>query len=193
MSARLETVSQPTARGMLFVHSASAALCPHIEWAAGAVLGARVDLEWTAQPAEPGTRRAELSWTGPVGTGAALASGLGRLGRARFEVTEEPTPGSDGQRYSFTPTLGAFSAVVGVHGDILVRGERRPMLACCMDQCMVDVTGMEVQIGEEVTLFGFDREGNALLSQDVANFCGANEGCALTSALSPRVERIIEN
>ena len=71
--------------------------------------------------------------------------------------------------------------------------ERRPLLACCMDQCMVDVTGMELQIGEEVTLFGFDREGNALLSQDVANFCGANEGCALTSALSPRVERIIEN
>lgn len=124
MSARLETVSQPTARGMLFVHSASAALCPHIEWAAGAVLGTRVDLEWTEQPAEPGARRAELSWTGPMGTGAALASGLGRLGRARFEVTEEPTSGSDGQRYSFTPALGAFSAVVGVHGDILVPEDR---------------------------------------------------------------------
>ena len=88
---------------------------------------------------------------------------------------------------------GLYLPLVEMHGDILVRGERRPLLACCMDQCMVDVTGMEVQIGEEVTLFGFDREGNALLSQDVANFCGANEGCALTSALSPRVERIIEN
>ena len=88
---------------------------------------------------------------------------------------------------------GLYLPLVEMHGDILVCGERRPMLACCMDQCMVDVTGMEVQIGEEVTLFGFDREGNALLSQDVANFCGANEGCALTSALSPRVERIIEN
>lgn len=88
---------------------------------------------------------------------------------------------------------GLYLPLVEMHGDILVRGERRPLLACCMDQCMVDVTGMEVQIGEEVTLFGFDREGNVLLSQDVANFCGANEGCALTSALSPRVERIIEN
>ena len=39
-------------------------------------------------------------------------------------VTEEPTAGSDGQRYSFTPTLGAFSAVVGVHGDILVPEDR---------------------------------------------------------------------
>lgn len=113
-----------TTRGVILIHSASAALCPHIEWAAGAVLGTRVDLEWTNQPAEPGARRAELSWTGAAGTGAALASALGRLGRARFEVTEEPTPGSDGQRYCFTPTLGAFSAVVGVHGDILVPEDR---------------------------------------------------------------------
>ena len=88
---------------------------------------------------------------------------------------------------------GLYLPLVEMHGDILVRGERRPLLACCMDQCMVDVTGMDVHPGEEVTLFGFDRAGNVLLSQDVANFCGANEGCALTSALSPRVERIIEN
>ena len=88
---------------------------------------------------------------------------------------------------------GLYLPLVEMHGDVLVRGERRPLLACCMDQCMVDVTGMDVHPGEEVTLFGFDRAGNVLLSQDVANFCGANEGCALTSALSPRVERIIEN
>ena len=88
---------------------------------------------------------------------------------------------------------GLYLPYVEMHGGILVRGERRPLLACCMDQCMVDVTGMDVQIGEEVTLFGFDRAGNALLSQDAASFCGANEGCALTAALSPRVARIIEN
>lgn len=124
MSARFETISQPAARGMVFIHSALAALCPHVEWAAGAVLGTRVDLEWSEQPAEPGSRRAELSWTGPIGTGAGLASALSRLARIRFEVTEEPTPGSDGQRYCYTPTLGAFSAVVGVHGDILVPEDR---------------------------------------------------------------------
>lgn len=88
---------------------------------------------------------------------------------------------------------GLYLPLVEKHGDVLIRGERRPLLACCMDQCMVDVTGMDAQIGEEVTLFGYDRAGHALLSQDVANFCGANEGCALTAALSHRVERIIEN
>ena len=34
-------------RGVLFVHSASRALCPYIEWAAAEVLGARVHLDWT--------------------------------------------------------------------------------------------------------------------------------------------------
>lgn len=124
MSARFETISQPAARGMVFIHSAVAALCPHVEWAAGAVLGGRVSFEWMQQPAEPGSRCAELSWTGPIGTGSGLASALSRLTRIRFEVTEEPTGASDGHRYCFTPTLGPFSAVVGVHGDILVPEDR---------------------------------------------------------------------
>lgn len=124
MSARFETNSQSQARGMIFIHSASAALCPNIEWAIGSALGGRPALSWTPQPAESGAQRTEFSWTGPAGTGAALASGLQNLGRVRFEVTEEPTAGSDGQRFCFTPTLGAFSAVVGVHGDILVPEDR---------------------------------------------------------------------
>ena len=38
-------------RGVLFVHSATRAMCPHIEWAAGNVLGARATFDWTEQPA----------------------------------------------------------------------------------------------------------------------------------------------
>ncbi len=113
-----------TTRGVILVHSASAALCPHIEWALGSTLGGRVDLAWSTQPAEPGARRAEWSWTGPIGTGAALASALKRLSVLRFEVTEEPTASSDGQRYSYTPALGTFTAVVGIHGDVLVPEDR---------------------------------------------------------------------
>lgn len=112
------------ARGMVFIHSASAALRPHVEWALGAVLGSRVSLAWTEQPAEPGTHRTELSWTGEPGSGAALASALAKIAVVRFEVTEEPTLASDGQRYAFTPGLGSFAAVTGVHGDILVPEDR---------------------------------------------------------------------
>ena len=124
MTARMAAVGQPMARGMLFIHSAPAALCPHLEWAAGSVLGDAVDLAWTEQPAEPRSRRTELAWSGEAGKGAALASKLAAYERVRFEVTEDATPGSDGQRFCFTPSLGAFSATVGVHGDILISEDR---------------------------------------------------------------------
>jgi hypothetical protein len=112
------------ARGMIFIHSAPAALRPHIEWALGSALDAQVPLSWTEQHAESGAQRAEFSWVGRVGTGAALASSLARLARVRFEVTEEPSPGADGQRFMYTPALGSFAATVGIHGDILVSEDR---------------------------------------------------------------------
>ncbi len=39
-------------------------------------------------------------------------------------MTEEPSASSDGQRHCFTPSLGAYSAVVGIHGDILIPEDR---------------------------------------------------------------------
>lgn len=121
MSARQGTTAT---RGMVFIHSASAALCPHVEWALSSALGSRTSLEWTPQTAEPGKRRAEMSWSAEVGTGAFLASALRGLEQLRFEVTEEPSPAADGQRFAYTPSLGAFSATIGIHGDILVPEDR---------------------------------------------------------------------
>ncbi len=111
-------------RGVLYVHSAPSALCPHIEWAAGGVLGIAVSLEWTPQPAQAGTYRAEYSWTGDTGTAAALASALRGWNHLRFEVTEEPTASSEGARFSCTPDLGVFHAVTGLHGDLMIPEDR---------------------------------------------------------------------
>ena len=113
-----------TTRGVVYVHATPTALCPHIEWAVGAVLGVRVTLEWTGQPAAPGMVRAELSWQGEPGTAASIASALRDWRLIRFEVTEEPSPGGEGERYSCTPDLGLFSAAIGMHGDIMVREDR---------------------------------------------------------------------
>lgn len=124
MTRRFGQVPTPTTRGVVFVHSAPTPLCPHVEWAIGAVLGAQQRFDWTSQSAQPGTMRMELSWVGPAGTGAQLASKLRAMDRLRFEVTEEATQGSEGQRYAYTPRLGIFSAVIGAHGDILVSEER---------------------------------------------------------------------
>src|SRR4051812_15778923 len=111
-------------RGVLFIHSAPTALCPHVEWAIGSVVDKRTDLEWTPQPAAPGMFRSELSWTGAQGTGAQLASALRGWAHLRFEVTEEPSQGVDGGRWSHTPELGIFHAVTDVHGNIMVPENR---------------------------------------------------------------------
>jgi hypothetical protein len=111
-------------RGVVFVHSAPSAVCPHVEWAVGGVLGAPASLSWTPQPAATGTYRAELSWQGAPGTAARICSALRGWAHLRFEVTEEPTPASEGVRYSYTPDLGVFSAVAGLHGDLMIPEDR---------------------------------------------------------------------
>jgi hypothetical protein len=113
-----------TTRGVLFVHASPSALCPHVEWAAGGVLGVPVDLSWTPQPARAASYRTEFSWTGAVGTGARLASALRGWEHLLFEVTEDPTSQSEGARYSFTPELGVYHAVTGLHGDVMIPEDR---------------------------------------------------------------------
>lgn len=113
-----------TTRGVVHIHSAPSALCPHVEWALGGVFGVPASLEWRPQPAERSAYRAEYAWRGPVGSATRLTSQLKRWNRLRFEVTEEATPDSEAERYSVTPSLGVFHAVVGLHGDILVPEDR---------------------------------------------------------------------
>src|SRR4051794_16916051 len=85
------TVTTRTAtRGVLYVHSAPSALCPHIEWAVGGVLGNPVNLEWTPQGAQAGAYRAEFSWTGEAGTGAAPPPTPRRGEHPRFRGPHEP-------------------------------------------------------------------------------------------------------
>src|SRR5215217_5945170 len=90
---RISSTDSTTAvtRGVLFVHASPSALCPHIEWAVGGVLGVPVDPSWTPQPAQSGTYRCEFSWSGTAGSAAAIASALRGWLHLRFEVTEEPT------------------------------------------------------------------------------------------------------
>ena len=152
-------------RGVVYVHSAPPALCPHVEWAVGGVLGVRVTLDWTPQPAAPGTVRAELSWQAEAGTGARLASALRDWMHLRFEVTEEPSAGAEGERWSSTPTLGLFHATTGVHGDILVREDRlRAALARAGSDPATDVLAeMQALLGkswdDELETFRYAGDG----------------------------------
>ena len=110
--------------GVVYLHASPAAVCPHVEWALSSALNARAQLKWTAQPAMPGQLRAVTNWVGPVGTGARLASALRSWSVLRFEVTEDPSTGVDGQRFCHTPQLGLWSGAMSANGDIMV-GELR--------------------------------------------------------------------
>ena len=116
--------------GVLYVHSSPPALCPHVEWAVAAELGSRVSLRWIAQPSSLGNLRAEVRWQGRSGTGGRLTAALRGWSPLRFEVTEDPGPGRDGELFSVTPSLGVFRATTSANGDILIGEDRlRALLA----------------------------------------------------------------
>jgi hypothetical protein len=116
--------------GVLAVLACPPPLCPHVEFAAGAVLGEPVSLSWTAQVARPGTLLAALEWRAGPGTAGQLAARLRRLGPVAFEVTEGPSCGCDAERYSYTATLGLHRAAIAANGDVVVaEGPLRDLLA----------------------------------------------------------------
>lgn len=113
-----------SAHGVVFIHSCPGAVAPHVDWALSAVFGSRTTIDWTAQPVDPGALRAEVVWSGPPGTGTTLASALIGFKPMRYEVTEDPSSQREGERFSYTPSLGLFRATIGAHGDVLVPEER---------------------------------------------------------------------
>lgn len=116
--------TQRITRGVVFIHSVTPALEPHVEWALSGALGYQVHIEWTAQPANPMYHRGEMSWQGDVGTGAVLASALNGWEHLRYEITEEATAVSEGGRWSHTPGLGIFYAQTDLVGNVVVPENR---------------------------------------------------------------------
>ncbi len=108
----------PSSTGCLLVHACPASLRAGVESALGGVLpphhGAPA---WS--PSDQGLR-ATLEWSGPAGSAAALADGLRALAAVTFEVTEDASPGYDGERYSFVPGLGLHRCATNAIGDLVV-------------------------------------------------------------------------
>lgn len=113
-----------TTAGVVWIHASPRAMRTHLEWAVGHAVGDALRFLWQGQPAEPGTERTEVHWSGPVGTGAAIASALAGWRGVRFEVTEDPVPGSDGMRWMHTPQLGITAQRIDASGSLMVPEER---------------------------------------------------------------------
>ncbi len=114
----------PTTRGVVFVHCCPSAIAPHVEWALAGVLGRPARLEWTAQPAAPTHLRAEAAWIGQIGTAARLAASLRAWPMLVFEITEDATWASDGERLAYVPGRGFHRSMISANGDVVVGEER---------------------------------------------------------------------
>ncbi|MGH3545193.1 MAG: DUF3145 domain-containing protein [Mycobacteriales bacterium] len=112
------------ARGVLYVHSCPAAVTPHVEWAVARVLGVPARLGWSPQGADSALLRAECEWSGTAGTAGQLASALRSWGMLRFEVTEDPGTGVDGERISHIPGHGTHRTAMSANGDVLISEDR---------------------------------------------------------------------
>ncbi len=152
--------------GVLYVHSSPPAICPHVEWAVAGELGVRVSLDWTAQPAAPGQLRAECVWRGRPGTAGRLAAALRGWSGLRYEVTEDPSSGADGERYAVTPGLGVFRCVTSANGDLLVGEDRLRAL-------VATTSGAELA-------HGLDRLLGAAWDEELEPFRAAGEGAPVT-------------
>jgi hypothetical protein len=64
-----------------------------------------------------------------VGTASKLVVALRAWPMLRFEVTEDPSPGLDGERFCFAPGLGLWHTRTGANGDIMVGEDQLRTLA----------------------------------------------------------------
>lgn len=120
----------PSTRGIVYVHCCPAAIAPHVEWALAGVLGCPARLQWTGQPVAPTHLRADAVWTGAIGTAAKLAASLRAWPMLVFEITEDGTWASDGERLAYVPGRGFHRSMTAANGDVVVGEERlRGLLA----------------------------------------------------------------
>lgn len=131
-------------QGVLYIHSAPRALTPHIEWAASGVLGMPCRIRWEDQHAHRGLLRAEMTWRGREDTGARLVSALRGMHEVRFEVTQEPTAVSDGERWSCTPELGIHHAATDRAGNIVLSEDH---VRGCLERAGSDVRALQRELG----------------------------------------------
>jgi hypothetical protein len=140
MTVHAQVVGQPaTAHGVVFIHACPSAITPHLVWALNAVFGTDIRIDWDPQPIAPSQQRAEIIWSGPPGTATKIASSLSAFRDTRYEVYEDPSTNREGERFSFTPSLGLFRATIGPHGDVQVQEDRLRTAVASADDLAAEI------------------------------------------------------
>lgn len=83
-----------------------------------------------------------------------------------------------------------YSRVLSGRTEVLIRGQRVPVVGrICMDQCMINVTGLDdVRMGEEIVLFG--RQGDEIILADELAQTIGTINYEITCKVSHRVPRV---
>ena len=117
-----------------------------------------------------------------------------------MKTVQEPTPVSYGCTYVAQPGTRVATVCAGYadgvnrllsnRGEVLIHGKRCPIIGrVCMDQFMVDVTGVpEAQLGDVVTIFGRDGS-DEITADDVADLV-ETIGYEITCLVTLRVPRV---
>jgi hypothetical protein len=127
--ASSRAMSKTQVTGFLVIHSAPAALRPHIEWGLQSILGDWVALEWKSQPKAAGTFRTSLEFRDRRGVAAKITTALKAWHYLRFEVREESEIG--GEFFRFVPELGLHRSriddlgSIAISEDLLIQGLRK--------------------------------------------------------------------
>lgn len=82
-----------------------------------------------------------------------------------------------------------YTRMMSGKAEAIVKGNKIPLVGrICMDQCMANATGLDVEPGDEVTLYSNDRE-SGLSIDDIANKLGTIN-YEIVCMLGKRVPRV---
>jgi alanine racemase len=82
-----------------------------------------------------------------------------------------------------------YTRLLSGRSHVLIRGQRRPIVGrICMDQCMVNATGLDVRIGDEVVLIG-SQGAERITADELAKTLGTIH-YEVTSKIANRVPRV---
>jgi len=84
---------------------------------------------------------------------------------------------------------GLFRPLAIDGGPVLIGDQRARYVGCCMDNCFVDVTGIDCKPGDEVTVFGYSRGGALLSIFELERFTGQCYQTMLCG-INDRVKRV---
>lgn len=104
------------------------------------------------------TLKARISHVKELEAGRGVSYGLKYITKATEKIATLPIGYADG-----------YTRMLTNKSHVLIQGKRVPVVGrICMDQCMINVTGMDVKPGDTVTLFGGSEPGRIAIDEVAA-------------------------